>query len=93
MTSTLVTTVKQDVEQSKNGHQWLFSCYSPAKDCASLPGIDDISQEEMRYVSIIFTPWLLRVFTEKNPKKNPQNFFKYNFQKKKNPKKIQNWGV
>ena len=29
--STLVTTVKQDVEQSTKGNQWVFSCYSPAK--------------------------------------------------------------
>lgn len=49
ITNTLVTTVKQDLEQSEKGHQWLFSCYSPAKDCASLPGIDDISPEEIRF--------------------------------------------
>jgi len=36
--NTLVTTVKQDVEQSTKGQQWQFSCYSPAKDCASIPG-------------------------------------------------------
>ena len=38
ITNTLVTTVKQDVEASTKGKQWLFSCYSPAKDCASIPG-------------------------------------------------------
>ena len=33
----------------EKGHQWPYSCYSPAKDCISIPGIDDISPEEMRY--------------------------------------------
>ena len=28
--------------------QWVFSCYSPAKDCASVPGMDDICPEELR---------------------------------------------
>ena len=46
--NTLVTTVKQDMEQSTKGKQWMFSCYSPAKDCISIPGIDDICFEEMR---------------------------------------------
>ena len=46
--NTLVTIVKQDVDQSTKGKQWLFSCYSPAKDCVSIPGIEDISPEEMR---------------------------------------------
>jgi hypothetical protein len=39
----------QDMEQMERGHQWLFSCYSPAKDCTSIPGMDDISPEEMRF--------------------------------------------
>ena len=47
--NTLVTTVKQDVEQSTKGKQWLYSCYSPAKDCISIPGIEDITPEEMRF--------------------------------------------
>ena len=51
ITNTLVTTVKQDVEASQKGKQWLFSCYSPAKDCISIPGMDDISPEEMRVES------------------------------------------
>ena len=27
----------------------MFSCYSPAKDCVSVPGIDDVSPEELRH--------------------------------------------
>ena len=46
--NTLVTTVKQDMDQSTKGKQWIFSCYSPAKDCVSIPGMEDISAEEMR---------------------------------------------
>merc|ERR1719495_1634880 len=46
--NTLVTTVKRDVEQSEGGKQWGFSCYSPAKDCPSLPGMEDFSPEELR---------------------------------------------
>ena len=41
--------ILQDVEQQERGHQWPFSCYSPAKDCASVPGLDDISPEEVRF--------------------------------------------
>ena len=40
--NTLVTTVKRDVETSEHGKQWSFSCYSPAKDCPCIPGIEDI---------------------------------------------------
>ena len=40
--NTLVSTVKRDVETSEHGKQWSFSCYSPAKDCPCIPGIDDI---------------------------------------------------
>ena len=39
--NTLVTTVKQDMDQSTKGKQWIFSCYSPAKDCVSIPGKRD----------------------------------------------------
>lgn len=45
----LVQTVKQDVEQMEKGKQWPYSCYSLAKDCASIPGLDDISPEEIRF--------------------------------------------
>ncbi|CAB4066551.1 NUPL2 [Lepeophtheirus salmonis] len=49
--NTLVQTVKQDVEILEKSGQWIFSSYSPAKECASIPGIglDDISPEEMRF--------------------------------------------
>ena len=40
--NTLVTTVKRDVETAEHGKQWSYSCYSPAKDCPCIPGIDDI---------------------------------------------------
>ena len=39
----------QDMEQMERGHQWPFSSYSPAKDCASIPGLDDLSPEEVRF--------------------------------------------
>ena len=42
LVNTLVTTVKRDVETAEHGKQWSFSCYSPAKDCPCIPGIDDI---------------------------------------------------
>ena len=48
MTNTLVQTVKQDVEQWEKGKQWIFTCYSPVKERACFPCIDDISPEEMR---------------------------------------------
>jgi len=49
LVNTLVTTVKRDLEQSEGGKQWSFSCYSPAKDCPSIPGLDDLSPEELRH--------------------------------------------
>ena len=51
ITNTLVQTVKQDLELAEKGHQWVFSCYSPAKECASIPGLglDDLSPEELRF--------------------------------------------
>ena len=48
ITNTLVQTVKQDVDLCEKGKQWTFSCYSPAKETASVPGIEDVSPEEMR---------------------------------------------
>ena len=48
ITSTLVQTVKQDVDLWEKGKQWAFSCYSPAKETACVPGIEDVSPEEMR---------------------------------------------
>jgi hypothetical protein len=36
------------MEQMERGKQWAFSCYSPAKDCVSIPGLDDVSPEELR---------------------------------------------
>jgi len=46
--SQIVNTVKQDMDAVDKLGQWVFSCYSPAKDCASVPGMDDICPEEMR---------------------------------------------
>ena len=40
--------VWQDMEAVDKLGQWVFSCYSPAKDCASVPGMDDICPEELR---------------------------------------------
>ena len=40
--------MKQDVELCEKGKQWPFSCYSPAKETACVPGIEDVSPEEMR---------------------------------------------
>ena len=37
------------MEQIEKGHQWPYSCYSPEKGGISIPGIEDISPEEMRY--------------------------------------------
>ncbi len=48
ITNTLVQTVKVDIEQWEKGRQWVFSCYSPAKETACYPGLEDISPEEMR---------------------------------------------
>ncbi len=48
MTNTLVQTVRVDMEQWEKGRQWAFSCYSPAKETACYPGLEDISPEEMR---------------------------------------------
>ena len=44
----LMVTVKQDMESAEVSGQWIFSCYSPGKDCASVPGMDDVSPEELR---------------------------------------------
>ncbi len=49
ITNTLVQTVKVDMEQWEKGRQWTFSCYSPAKETACYPGLDDVSPEEMRF--------------------------------------------
>ena len=38
LTSQIINTVKQDMETVEKSGQWIFSCYSPAKDCASVPG-------------------------------------------------------
>ena len=47
----LMVTVKQDMESAEVSGQWIFSCYSPGKDCASVPGMEDVSPEELRSVS------------------------------------------
>ena len=44
----VVNIVCQDMEAVDKLGQWVFSCYSPAKDCASVPGMDDICPEELR---------------------------------------------
>ncbi|XP_059093732.1 nucleoporin NUP42-like [Tigriopus californicus] len=49
MTNTLVKTVELDMETWEKGHQWVFSCYAPAKEVHCFPDIDDISPEEMRF--------------------------------------------
>ena len=43
MKKPLITTVKQDVETWTQGKQWLFSCYSPAKETECVPGMSDVS--------------------------------------------------
>ena len=48
VSSQLMVTVKQDMESAEVSGQWIFSCYSPGKDCASVPGMDDLSPEELR---------------------------------------------
>ncbi|XP_023327531.1 nucleoporin-like protein 2 [Eurytemora carolleeae] len=45
----IVNTVKQDMESWEKSGQWVFSCYSCAKDCPSIPGLTDFSPEELRY--------------------------------------------
>jgi len=45
----IITTVKQDMETWEKSGQWAFSCYSCAKDCASVPGLTDLSPEELRH--------------------------------------------
>jgi len=49
MSNQIVNTVKQDMETWQKSGQWAFSCYSVAKDCPSIPGLLDYSQEELRY--------------------------------------------
>ena len=51
--SQIVNTVKQDMDDIEKKGQWIFSCYSPAKDCASIPGLDDLSQEELRWEAYV----------------------------------------
>ena len=48
LTNQIVNTVKQDMEGGEKSGQWIFSCYSPAKDCVSVPGMEDVSPEELR---------------------------------------------
>ena len=50
VSSQLMVTVKQDMESAEVSGQWIFSCYSPGKDCVSVPGMDDVSPEELRSV-------------------------------------------
>ena len=45
----IMVTVKQDMEAVDKSGQWVFSCYSPAKDCVCVPGMDDVSPEELRH--------------------------------------------
>merc|ERR1719414_2831564 len=45
----IITTVKQDMESWEKSGQWAFSCYSCSKDCASVPGLTDLSPEELRH--------------------------------------------
>eukprot|EP00088_Acartia_fossae_P060077 TRINITY_DN7186_c0_g1_i16.p1 TRINITY_DN7186_c0_g1~~TRINITY_DN7186_c0_g1_i16.p1 ORF type:complete len:474 (-),score=134.78 TRINITY_DN7186_c0_g1_i16:65-1486(-) len=49
LTDQVINTVKQDMETWESSGQWLFSCYSLSKECASVPGLMDISPEELRY--------------------------------------------
>ena len=51
----LMVTVKQDMECVEVSGQWIFSCYSPAKDCVSVPGLEDVSPEELRLAKDIST--------------------------------------
>jgi hypothetical protein len=47
--SQIMNTVRQDMEAVDKLGQWVFSCYSPAKDCVSVPGMADFCPEELRY--------------------------------------------
>ena len=64
MSNQLMVTVKQDMESAEVSGQWIFSCYSPGKDCASVPGIDDVSPEELRSVSLLGVSSVFRIKTK-----------------------------
>ena len=36
-----------------------ISCFSPAKDCVSVPGMDDLSPEELRSATNVLEDWSL----------------------------------
>ncbi|OXU27056.1 hypothetical protein TSAR_008597 [Trichomalopsis sarcophagae] len=41
--------VAEDVLQAERGGQWLLSCYGPFKERKCIPGMDDLSPEEVRW--------------------------------------------
>ncbi|XP_033220324.1 nucleoporin AMO1-like [Belonocnema kinseyi] len=41
--------VAEDVLASERGGQWLFSCFGPFKEQPSIPGMEDLSPEEVRW--------------------------------------------
>ncbi|XP_039593162.1 nucleoporin NUP42 [Polypterus senegalus] len=48
-TETLLSMIKKDMESWEQSGQWLFSCYSVAKDTSCLTGFQDFSPEELRF--------------------------------------------
>lgn len=41
--------VAEDVLAAERGGQWLFSCFGPFKEQPSIPGMEDLSPEEVRW--------------------------------------------
>ncbi|XP_077990116.1 uncharacterized protein LOC144444541 [Glandiceps talaboti] len=45
----ILETVKRDMEEWEASKMWLFSCYAVTKAQKTLPGMDDVSPEELRH--------------------------------------------
>lgn len=41
--------VAQEVLAAERGGQWLLSCYGPFKEKKCIPGMEDVSPEEVRW--------------------------------------------
>ncbi|XP_070534282.1 nucleoporin NUP42-like [Ptychodera flava] len=45
----ILETMKRDMEEWESSNMWIFSSYSLSKTQKTLPGMDDVSPEELRY--------------------------------------------
>ncbi|XP_064597280.1 uncharacterized protein LOC135463776 [Liolophura sinensis] len=48
-TQDVLEMISADMENWEPSHTWIFSCYTYYKDGSCLPGMDDISPEELRF--------------------------------------------